>query len=94
MSYEFILVDAQVAPFVAKIQLNRPKELNALNLQLMGEIRDALLMLDADDSVRAIVITGCWFSVCWSYLVKTNKPFCHKFLRYHICSTPSYVYYV
>ena len=58
MSYEFILVDAQVAPFVAKIQLNRPKELNALNLQLMGEIRDALLALDADDAVRAIVITG------------------------------------
>lgn len=58
MSYEFILVDDQVAPFVAKIQLNRPKELNALNLQLMGEIRDALLALDADDAVRAIVITG------------------------------------
>ena len=44
MSYEFILVEPQVAPFVAKIQLNRPKELNALNLQLMGEIRDALLV--------------------------------------------------
>ena len=58
MSYEFILVDAQVAPYVAKIQLNRPKELNALNLQLMGEIRDALQVLDNDESVRAIVITG------------------------------------
>ncbi len=58
MSYEFIIVNREVAPFVAMIQLNRPKELNALNLQLMGEIRDALLDLDADDSIRAIVITG------------------------------------
>ncbi len=58
MAYEFILVDAQVAPCVAIIQLNRPTELNALNLQLMGEIRDALLDLDANESVRAIVITG------------------------------------
>jgi enoyl-CoA hydratase len=57
-SFEYILVNKEVAPFVAMIQLNRPKELNALNLQLMGEIRDALLSLDADDSVRAIVITG------------------------------------
>ena len=58
MSFEFILVNEQVAPFVALIQLNRPKELNALNLQLMGEIKEALLQLDENDSVRAIVITG------------------------------------
>lgn len=58
MSYEFILVEPQVAPFVAMIRLNRPKELNALNLQLMGEIRDAMQILDNDEQVRAIVITG------------------------------------
>jgi enoyl-CoA hydratase len=58
MSYEFILVEPQVAPFVAMIRLNRPKELNALNLQLMGEIRDAMQMLDNDEQVRAIIITG------------------------------------
>ncbi len=55
---EFIKVNPQIQPFVALIELNRPKELNALNLQLMGEIRDALRQLDADDNVRAIVITG------------------------------------
>lgn len=58
MSYEFILVNSQVAPHVALIQLNRPKELNALNLQLMGEIKAALEVLDNDETVRAIVITG------------------------------------
>lgn len=58
MQPQFIIVHQQVAPYVAHIQLNRPKELNALNLELMMELRDALKMLDADDNVRAIVISG------------------------------------
>ncbi|WP_035567473.1 enoyl-CoA hydratase-related protein [Hymenobacter sp. IS2118] len=55
---EFILVTPQARPAVALIQLNRPKELNALNLQLMQEIRDALKVLDEDDAVRVVIITG------------------------------------
>ncbi|MCJ8166454.1 enoyl-CoA hydratase-related protein [Pontibacter sp. E15-1] len=55
---EFILVDPQARPHVALIQLNRPKELNALNLQLMGELRDTLKQLDDDEQVRAIIIAG------------------------------------
>ena len=55
---EFILVTPQAQPHIALIQLNRPKELNALNLQLMGELRDALKELDENDDVRVIVITG------------------------------------
>ncbi|NML41001.1 enoyl-CoA hydratase [Chitinophaga sp. G-6-1-13] len=58
MQPEFIIIHQQVAPYVAHIQLNRPKELNALNLQLMGELRDALKLLDADEQVRAIVLSG------------------------------------
>ena len=55
---EFILVTPQAQPHVALIQLNRPKELNALNLQLMGELRDALKALDDNGEVRCIIITG------------------------------------
>lgn len=44
--------------YIALVELNRPKELNALNLQLMQELKEALLMLDMDDSVRVIVLTG------------------------------------
>lgn len=55
---EFIKVNPQFDKFVALIELNRPKELNALNRQLMSEIRDALKMLDEDDNVRAIILTG------------------------------------
>lgn len=55
---EFINVSEQFAPFVALIQFNRPKELNALNRQLMEEVRDALHQLDRNDNVRVIIIAG------------------------------------
>ncbi len=55
---EFIKVTEQREPFVALIELNRPKELNALNKQLMEEVRDALQILDKNDQVRVIIITG------------------------------------
>lgn len=58
MNYEFLILEKQYAPMVALIRLNRPKELNALNLQLMGEIRHALETVDADSEIRAIVLTG------------------------------------
>lgn len=58
MNYEFIKVQPQFSNFVALVQLNRPAELNALNLQLMGELRDALKLLDDDEAVRVIIITG------------------------------------
>ncbi|HNP18245.1 MAG TPA: enoyl-CoA hydratase-related protein [Fulvivirga sp.] len=55
---EYIKVNKQYATHIALIELNRPKELNALNLQLMGELRDALKELDDDDNVRVIILTG------------------------------------
>lgn len=55
---EFIKVNPQAEKFVAVIELNRPKELNALNRQLMIEIRDTLRELDEDDNVRVIILTG------------------------------------
>jgi enoyl-CoA hydratase len=55
---EFIKVTKAYDTHIALIELNRPKELNALNLQLMGEIRDSLKELDQDDEVRVIIITG------------------------------------
>ncbi|HEY8917789.1 MAG TPA: enoyl-CoA hydratase-related protein [Chitinophaga sp.] len=58
MQPEFIIVHQQVAAYVAHIQLNRPNALNALNLQLMTELKAALQTLDADDQVRAIIISG------------------------------------
>lgn len=58
MNFEFILVENQYAPQIALVRLNRPKELNALNLQLMLELKKALQDLDEDEEVRCIIITG------------------------------------
>lgn len=55
---DFITLTEQYEKHIALIQLNRPKELNALNLQLMQELRDTLKKLDADETVRVIIITG------------------------------------
>lgn len=54
----FILVEKKVAQGVSIIKLNRPKELNALNLELMGELRDALKELDTNAETKCIIITG------------------------------------
>jgi enoyl-CoA hydratase len=55
---EYIIVQPEYQPRIALIQLNRPKELNALNLQLMQELRDTLIELDRNENVRVIIITG------------------------------------
>jgi enoyl-CoA hydratase len=58
MEYEYIQTNAQVADGVAVITLNRPKELNALCLELMEELMHAFGVLDQNADVRCIVITG------------------------------------
>lgn len=58
MNYTYILVEEQIVPHVTLIRLNRPKELNALCIELMAELRDAMQIADKDDNIRAIVITG------------------------------------
>jgi len=56
MTYEFILVERRGR--VGLLTLNRPKQLNALSPKLMQELGRALLELDADEGVGAMVITG------------------------------------
>jgi enoyl-CoA hydratase len=56
MSYDLILVEKRDR--VGLVTLNRPKQMNALNPQLMQELAKALYDFDADDGIGAIVITG------------------------------------
>lgn len=42
----------------AVLELNRPKQMNALSTQVMHDVVDTVLALDADSSVRSIVLTG------------------------------------
>lgn len=56
MDYQNILVKTEGA--VGVVTLNRPKALNALNADLLGELVDVLEKWDCDDGVRCIVLTG------------------------------------
>src|SRR5437588_5017255 len=55
-NYQYILVERDER--VCIVTLNRPKELNALNTHLVGELADALEEFDRDDEIRCIVLTG------------------------------------
>lgn len=56
MNFENILVDQEGG--LVTITINRPKKLNALNIDTINELQDAFKSLDSDDSVKAIIITG------------------------------------
>jgi len=43
---------------VCLVQINRPNAMNALNIELMGEIAEVLLAVDKDDEFGCSVITG------------------------------------
>jgi len=56
MNFENILVDHKDG--LATITINRPKKLNALNKTTIEELNGALQQIEADDSVKVVIITG------------------------------------
>ena len=62
MNYSTILYDLEDS--VLLITLNRPEILNAFNRDMMAEMIDALDKADADDNVRAIIVTGADRGFC------------------------------
>jgi enoyl-CoA hydratase/isomerase-like protein len=43
---------------VAIIKINRPEVLNALNRETMSELSTAIDIVDADDKIKVLIITG------------------------------------
>jgi enoyl-CoA hydratase/carnithine racemase len=62
MAYETILYD--VADQILTITLNRPDKLNAYNPTMQAELIAAFDAADADDNVRAIIVTGAGRGFC------------------------------
>ena len=54
----------EVRDQVTVITLNRPDSLNALNRQLLGEFRGAILRYDQDEDSRVAIITGAGRAFC------------------------------
>ena len=57
MAYEFIQTRVE-GDKVGIITLNRPKQLNALNGELMRELGQALKAFDADEAIGCMIVTG------------------------------------
>src|SRR5258708_7396293 len=62
MAYEQIIYE--VADNIATITLNRPEKLNAFTGIMMKEMLDAFDKSDADDNVRAVIVTGAGRAFC------------------------------
>jgi enoyl-CoA hydratase/carnithine racemase len=57
-------ITTEVADSVLTITLNRPERLNAWTAQMGRELREAFDRADADDEVRAIIVTGAGRGFC------------------------------
>ena len=62
MPYQHLLYD--VADGIGTITLNRPDKLNAVNGEMIDELIAAADEIDADDAVRAVIVTGAGRAFC------------------------------
>jgi len=58
MSATFRTIELSLDQTVATLTLNRPARLNAINKQMLGELQQALDLVEQDDNVRALIVTG------------------------------------
>ena len=56
MTYQFI--EFTVENDIATLRLNRPEKRNAMSDAMRAEFIEALEMITADQSIRAVVLTG------------------------------------
>ena len=62
MEFETVKIDGEGA--VRHLVLNRPEVHNAVNAQLVADMYEAVRLLDADSSVRVVVVRGEGKSLC------------------------------
>ena len=60
----FTQIRYEVKNAVAEVTLNRPDRLNAWTKTMMEELMAAASMADADDAVRAVIVTGAGRAFC------------------------------
>jgi len=62
MSYETVILEEREN--IATVTLNRPEKLNALNPKMGEELLDVFNVVDQDDDVRVVIITGAGRAFC------------------------------
>ena len=67
-SYSTLQIEKDAAqPRIARLLLNRPARLNAINEEMPREIRAAVDWANADDEVHVIVVEGAGKGFCGGY---------------------------
>lgn len=61
---DFTQIRYEVSDAVATITLARPEKMNAFTGVMMRELLDALNLVDTDDAVRAVIVTGDGKAFC------------------------------
>ena len=56
--YEYNTINVERENDIAIVKFNRPKQLNALNKEMTGELADLCEKLSTDDAVRGVILTG------------------------------------
>jgi len=59
---------------VAVVRLARPERANAVNIQMLLDLRDVLGELEGDDEVRALVLTGAGRQFCGGWDLTETAP--------------------
>ena len=63
-SYETVILEKLEDEHIAKLTLNRPDRLNAINPQMQDELAQAIEEVDADDNMRVMILTGAGRGFC------------------------------
>ncbi|MBN1227120.1 MAG: enoyl-CoA hydratase [Deltaproteobacteria bacterium] len=77
MDYETIQIGKK--GMVATITLNRPKQLNALNVVVCDELMDAVNQCKWDKGIRSVVLTGTGKAFCSGGDVREMRDFCSQY---------------
>ena len=65
MSFETI--DYSATDGIARLVLNRPERLNAINGQLVADLRAAVAAANEDSAVRVLILSGAGRAFCAGY---------------------------
>ena len=71
MGFQTIILEKH--EHIARLTLNRPERLNALNEQMFGELNQALEEVADDSNIRVLVLTGAGRAFCASADIKDER---------------------
>ena len=80
LSYETVILEKK--DHVARVTLNRPERLNALNRQMFRELNSALDDVGTDSDIWAVVLTGAGRAFCASADIKEERQEGDRLLGY------------